>query len=139
MRDRLSAQYLIALGARLMDEVGRMISRIGTKSRLATLGVDTEIRFTSAEHQAAFAHFRGEPVASITAGHLVRADQPLWPRFAAALGLSEKPATGEPDCHEWVRGSFAVPIGGGRREALSGIPGDGGFLQESAGGTEPGR
>lgn len=55
MRDRLSAQYLVALGARLMDEVGRMVARVGGRSRLATLAMDTEIRFAGAEDQAAFA------------------------------------------------------------------------------------
>jgi DNA-binding transcriptional ArsR family regulator len=53
--DRLSAQYLLALGARLVREVAdavRAADRAG--KRLATLGLDTEIRFRSAAERAAF-------------------------------------------------------------------------------------
>ena len=44
--DRLSASYLIALGARVVHEVGDLVRRAKeTGKRLATLAVDTEIRF----------------------------------------------------------------------------------------------
>lgn len=53
--DRLSASYLIALGARLIREVGTFVRRAheGGK-RLATLAVDTEVRFRSPADRAAF-------------------------------------------------------------------------------------
>jgi len=53
--DRLSASYLIALGARAIREVGALARRAreGGK-RLATLALDTEIRFRSASDRAAF-------------------------------------------------------------------------------------
>ena len=53
--DRLSASYLIALGARVVREVGDLVRR-ATKAgkRLATLAVDTEVRFRSAADRAAF-------------------------------------------------------------------------------------
>jgi hypothetical protein len=53
--DRLSAGYLIALGARLVREVGALLSRARElDKRLATLAVDAEIRFRSATERAAF-------------------------------------------------------------------------------------
>jgi DNA-binding transcriptional ArsR family regulator len=55
--DRLSASYLIALGARVVREVGELVRR-ATKAnkRLATLSVDTEVRFRSPADRAAFSH-----------------------------------------------------------------------------------
>jgi hypothetical protein len=53
--DRLSASYLIALGARVIREVGDLVRRAKTTGkRLATLGIDTEVRFRSAADRAAF-------------------------------------------------------------------------------------
>src|SRR4029077_9248614 len=47
--DRLSASYLVALGARVVREVGDLVRRAkDAGKRLATLSVDTEIRFRSA-------------------------------------------------------------------------------------------
>src|SRR6184192_3317170 len=53
--DRLSASYLIALAARVVREVGRQL-RLARKAdkRLATLSLDTEIRFRSPDERAAF-------------------------------------------------------------------------------------
>ena len=53
--DRMSASYLIALGARVVREVGDLVRRAKeTGKRLATLAVDTEVRFRSAADRAAF-------------------------------------------------------------------------------------
>lgn len=53
--DRLSAGYLIALGARVIREVGDLVRHAKEQSkRLATLAIDTEIRFRSAADRAAF-------------------------------------------------------------------------------------
>jgi DNA-binding transcriptional ArsR family regulator len=53
--DHLSASYLIALAARVVREVGKLLRRSEElKKRLPTLSVDTEIRFRSAEERAAF-------------------------------------------------------------------------------------
>ena len=55
--DRLSASYLIALGARVVREVADLVRRAKqTGKRLATLAVDTEVRFRSATDRAAFSH-----------------------------------------------------------------------------------
>src|SRR4029077_5077194 len=52
--DRLSASYLIALGARIVREVSDLVRRAkAAGKRLATLAVDTEVRFRSAAGRAA--------------------------------------------------------------------------------------
>jgi DNA-binding transcriptional ArsR family regulator len=62
--DRLSAGYLIALGARAVCEVGDLVRRANESGkRLATLAVDTEVRFRSANERAAFSN---ELTAAIT-------------------------------------------------------------------------
>ena len=54
--DRLSARYLVALAARMVREVGDLVRRADKEEkRVATLGIDTEIRFRSAAQRAAFA------------------------------------------------------------------------------------
>lgn len=64
--DRLSASYLIALGARAIREVGDLVRRAHeTGKRLATLAVDTEIRFRSPEDRAAFSREVAEAVARL--------------------------------------------------------------------------
>jgi len=56
-RDRLAASYLIALGARIVSEVGRLWRHARQAGKpLATLAVDTEIRFATPAARAAFAH-----------------------------------------------------------------------------------
>ena len=54
-KDRLSAGYVIALAARVVREVADLLKRSeSTDKRLATLAIDTEIRFRSAADRAAF-------------------------------------------------------------------------------------
>jgi DNA-binding transcriptional ArsR family regulator len=53
--DRLSAGYLIALAARVVREVSQLVRRAKeADKRLATLAIDTEIRFRSPADRAAF-------------------------------------------------------------------------------------
>jgi hypothetical protein len=53
--DRLSASYLIALGARIVREVGGLLRRSEAAGKhLATLSIDSEIRFRSPAERAAF-------------------------------------------------------------------------------------
>ncbi len=64
--DRLSASYLIALGARVIREVGDLVRRASeTGKRLATLSVDTEIRFRSPTDRAAFTKELTEAIANL--------------------------------------------------------------------------
>lgn len=53
--DRLSTQYLVAVAARVVREVGELARRArGANRPLATLTIDTEIRFASAAERASF-------------------------------------------------------------------------------------
>jgi DNA-binding transcriptional ArsR family regulator len=54
--DQLSARWMLALAARLVREVGELISSAtAARRRLATFAIDSEIRFASAADRAAFA------------------------------------------------------------------------------------
>ncbi|MER8438501.1 helix-turn-helix domain-containing protein [Mesorhizobium sp. M1393] len=66
--DRLSASYLIALGARLVREIGAL-QRAATDAgkRLATLAIDTEIRFRSAADRASFTRELTEAITTLAA------------------------------------------------------------------------
>jgi DNA-binding transcriptional ArsR family regulator len=64
--DRLSASYLIALGARIVREVSGLIR--GAKAagkQLATLSLDTEIRFASPAARAAFSRELTEAITTL--------------------------------------------------------------------------
>jgi DNA-binding transcriptional ArsR family regulator len=64
--DKLSASYLIALGARVVREVSDLVRRATeTGKRLATLAVDTEVRFRSAAERAAFSNELAECIAKL--------------------------------------------------------------------------
>jgi DNA-binding transcriptional ArsR family regulator len=66
--DRLSASYLIALAARVVREVGDLVRRAADAGkRLATLSVDTEVRFRSATDRAAFTSELTEAVTKLVA------------------------------------------------------------------------
>lgn len=56
LRDRFSAYWLLALAARLVREVGRLLSgAVAAKQPLATFAVDGEITFATAASRADFA------------------------------------------------------------------------------------
>jgi DNA-binding transcriptional ArsR family regulator len=66
--DRLSASYLIALAARVVREVGDLVRRANEAGkRLATLAMDTEIRFRSATDRAAFSQELTEAITKLVA------------------------------------------------------------------------
>ncbi|NJO33254.1 MAG: helix-turn-helix transcriptional regulator [Rhodospirillales bacterium] len=65
-RDRLAASYLVALGARVVREVGDLWRRARQADKdLATLAIDTEIRFASSADRAAFTRELTQIVASL--------------------------------------------------------------------------
>lgn len=64
--DRLSASYLVALAARVVREVGHLLRKSEElNKRLATLSIDTEVRFRSAEDRAAFSRELAAAVATL--------------------------------------------------------------------------
>ena len=66
--DQLSALWVLALGARLVREVGELIERAKRARRpLATFAVDAEIHFASASDRAAFAAELSDAVEGLVA------------------------------------------------------------------------
>ena len=66
--DRLSASYLIALGARVVREVAGLVrGSEEADKRLATLSIDTEIRFRSPADRAAFTRELTQAVTALAA------------------------------------------------------------------------
>ncbi|MFI5938425.1 ArsR/SmtB family transcription factor [Actinoplanes sp. NPDC051494] len=54
--DRLSARWLLAVAARLVRDVGELVTGASrTRQRVATFAIDGEVRFASAADRAAFA------------------------------------------------------------------------------------
>lgn len=66
--DHLSASYLIALAARAVREVGDLLRRARQAEKaLATLSIDTEIRFRTPAERAAFTGELTEAIAGLVA------------------------------------------------------------------------
>jgi DNA-binding transcriptional ArsR family regulator len=66
--DRLSARYVIALAARVVGEVGDLLRRSKQQGKhLATLAVDTEIRFRSPAERVSFTAEITETIAGLVA------------------------------------------------------------------------
>ena len=84
--DRLSAQFLVAVGARIVSEVGELARRARNAERaLATLAIDTEIRFASATERAAFTAELSSAVTSLAARyHDETAPGGRWHRLVVA-------------------------------------------------------
>jgi DNA-binding transcriptional ArsR family regulator len=65
-RDRLSARWLLALAARLVRDVGALVSGAErARRRVATFAVDGRVRFASASDRAAFADELAHAVAAL--------------------------------------------------------------------------
>jgi DNA-binding transcriptional ArsR family regulator len=66
--DRLSARWLLALAARLVKDVGSLISGADkTKKRVATFAIEGEVRFATAADRAAFAEDLAAAVTTLVA------------------------------------------------------------------------
>lgn len=84
--DRLSTRYLIALAARMVREVAGLARRAEQAGKpLATLAIDTEIRFASADDRAAFTEELGTCITSLVASyHDATAPGGRWHRLVVA-------------------------------------------------------
>jgi DNA-binding transcriptional ArsR family regulator len=103
--DRLSASYLVALAGRVVGEVGDLVRRAGRAGKpLATLSLDTVIRFRSAGERAAFTRELTETVHRLAAKYHDgsapggRAHRLLL--MAHPLPLPDPPDKGETDASE---------------------------------------
>ena len=65
-RDQLSARWLLALAGRLVKDVGVLITGAAkARQRVATFGMDGEVRFATAAERAAFADELTQAVAAL--------------------------------------------------------------------------
>ena len=100
--DRLSTRYLIAVAARMVREVADLARRADEAHKpLATLAIDSEIRFASAADRAAFT---AELTAAVTAlaakYHDEQANRGRWHRVVVAahpIPRTSPTATERPD------------------------------------------
>jgi hypothetical protein len=90
--DHLAASQLVSLAARAIQEVARLAALArGAGKRLATLSLDTEVRFASAGARKAFTDDLTRAVAEVVAKH----DDPSAPSarsFRLFLGAYPRPA-----------------------------------------------
>lgn len=76
--DRLSASYVIALGARIVREVGAMWNSARARdTRLATLAIDTTLTFRTPAERSAFADDLAAAVAALAAKYHVEPEPGL--------------------------------------------------------------
>jgi DNA-binding transcriptional ArsR family regulator len=92
--DRLSSAYLLAAAGRIIREVGALDSRARAEGkRIATLTLDAEVRFASAERRSEFARELADAVAALAAKyHDDRA--PGGRRFRLVAAVHPAPAEG---------------------------------------------
>lgn len=91
-RNRLSASYLIALAARVVQEVSDLVRRArDAEKHLATLSIDTEIRFRSAAERAAFSSELTRAVTELAA-HYHDADCPGGRSHRLVIAAHPSPA-----------------------------------------------
>jgi hypothetical protein len=98
--DRLSARWLLALGAKLVRDVGALIvGAAKARKPLATFGLDAHVRFASAADRAAFAEELTTTIAALVSRyHDEHAPRGRDHRIVLALHPSLK--TTEPDPKE---------------------------------------
>jgi DNA-binding transcriptional ArsR family regulator len=66
--DQASARWMLALAARLVREVGELLTRsTAARKPVATYAIDSEVRFANAADRAAFARELGDAVADLVA------------------------------------------------------------------------
>jgi DNA-binding transcriptional ArsR family regulator len=92
--NQLSARWLLAIGARLIRELGTLIAGAdAARKPLATYGIDTEITFATAAERAAFAEELGKHVAGVVAKYH-REGAPGGRRHRVIVALHPTPKTG---------------------------------------------
>ena len=94
--DRLSSRYLVALAARMVAEVGDLARRADEIGKtLATLSIDTDLRFASAADRADFTRELSEAVTDLAARyHDESSPDGRWHRLVVAA--HPHPGTPEP-------------------------------------------
>jgi hypothetical protein len=100
--DRLSALWLLAVAARLVRDVGNLITGAGkARRRLATFAMDGEVRFASAADRAAFAEELAGTVATLVSKyHDETAERGRVHRVIVAIHPSVKTETAGTEAKE---------------------------------------
>ncbi|MCP2259198.1 Helix-turn-helix domain-containing protein [Streptoalloteichus tenebrarius] len=95
--DRLSAHWLVALAARLVRDVGALLSGAARAGkRVATFAVDGEVRFASAADRAAFAEeLAGAVTALVAKYHDEHAEGGRAHRVVVAVHPAVRPQPGQ--------------------------------------------
>ena len=95
--DRLSARWLLALAAQLVRDIGSLITASArANKRLATFGMDGEVRFASAAGRAAFTQELTQTVTALVAKyHDEKAPGGRAHRLVIAIHPSAAPGRGE--------------------------------------------
>ncbi|MFD8478678.1 ArsR/SmtB family transcription factor [Kitasatospora sp. NPDC059673] len=99
--DQLSARWLLALGARLVQEVGALVTGAARAGqRVASFGIDAEVRFASAADRAAFAEELAQSVAGLVSRyHDESAPQGRRHRVVVGLHQIPDPPSSRADSH----------------------------------------
>ena len=100
--DRLSALWLLAVAARLVRDVGALITgATKARKRVATFALDGEVRFASAADRAAFAEELASVVAAMVSKyHDETAERGRYHRLIVAIHPSVKTETVETETKE---------------------------------------
>lgn len=95
-RDQLSARWMLAVAARLVRDVGTLITGAAkARKRLATYALDGEVRFASAADRAAFVEELTRGVGALVAKyHTADAEGGRDHRIVVALHPTVKPTAG---------------------------------------------
>ncbi|SEN97011.1 ArsR/SmtB family transcription factor [Actinacidiphila rubida] len=98
-RDQLSARWLLAVAARLVRDVGALITGADrARKRIATFALDGEVRFASAADRAAFVEELTHGVSALVAKyHDADAEGGRPHRIVVALHPTVKPQVAAPD------------------------------------------
>ncbi|MFB8235684.1 ArsR/SmtB family transcription factor [Kitasatospora purpeofusca] len=94
--DQLSARWLLALGSRLVQEVGTLLTGAArAQRRVASFGIDAEVRFASAADRTAFADGLADAVATLVARYHDES-APGGRSHRVVVGLHQIPAAPTP-------------------------------------------
>lgn len=91
--DQLSARWLLALGARLVQEVGTLLGGAArARQRVASFGIDAEVRFATAADRREFADELARTVATLV-GRYHDESAPGGRSHRVIVGLHQIPAS----------------------------------------------
>ncbi|MFD5431292.1 ArsR/SmtB family transcription factor [Kitasatospora sp. NPDC127067] len=122
--DQLSARWLLALGSRLVQEVGSLLTGASrARRRVATFGIDAQVRFASAADRAAFAEELAQSVAALVSRYHDES-APGGRSHRVVVGLHQIPAA-QPGAEAGAAGTGAGPAGTGPEADAAGSAAEG--------------